>query len=86
MKLLDPIEGDGSNGSKITIHSFQQMEETESLLRATPFGEKENGSNGSSLASRDWISTRELCLWSMEIRESNVVIRIEGASRTNWVD
>ena len=26
---------------------FEKMEERESLLRATPFGEKENGSNGS---------------------------------------
>ena len=40
---------------------FNKMKEIESLLRATPFGEKENGSNGSLyllLATR--ISARKI--------------------------
>ena len=38
---------------KIDYTPFDKMEEKESLLRATPFGDKENGSNGRSLASCD---------------------------------
>ena len=39
--------------AKFDYTPFDKMEEKESLLRATPFGDKENGSNGSSLASCD---------------------------------
>jgi hypothetical protein len=51
------------------------MKERESLLRATPFGGKENGSNGSCLASCDTDFGREkVCLSPVETHLSNFEI------------
>ena len=52
------------------------MEEEESLLLATPFGDKENGSNGSSLDSCDTDFGKENCL-SASLQDSPQVVRSE---------
>ena len=54
--------------AKFDYTPFDNMEEKESLPRATPFADKENGSNGSSLASCDQISARITVLWNHTIK------------------
>ena len=51
---------------------LDKMEEKESLLLATPFGDEENGSNGNYLAFCDTDFDKEkLSFWSMETHLSN---------------
>ena len=48
--------------AKLDYTPFNKMEERESLLHAIPFGGKENGSNGSSLAFCDTDFARKNCV------------------------
>ena len=61
MILLDPIERGWKKWKQNYVDtSVNKLKERESLHRVTPFGGKENGSNGSSLVSYDTDSARKI--------------------------
>ena len=61
MIFLDPIERGWKQWKQNYVGApANKLEERESPHRATPFGGKENGSNGSSLASYDTDSASKI--------------------------